>query len=84
MKMLLLEGSMATVGCPAGGLNEAAFTKHLASPRYVSGPSLPAPARIHCPFHKYLQIMHHGPGTVLSRGDSGDQDKSSLGEFILW
>ena len=75
---------MAMLGCPAGGLNEAAFIKHLASPRHMSGPSLPAPTRIPCPFHKYLQIMHHGPGTVLSRGDSGDQDESSLVEFILW
>lgn len=45
-------------GLPWVRTNEAVFIKHLASLRYTSGPSLPL--QIHCPLHKYLQIIHHG------------------------
>lgn len=65
-----MESSVAMLGYPGVSINEAVFIKHLPSDGHISGPS-PAP-RIHCPFHKYLQIIHHGPGTVLSMGDGDD------------
>lgn len=57
----------AALGCK---LKEAVFIKHLANAGHISGPST-APS-ISCPFHKYLQIIRHSPGTCSKHERCGD------------